>query len=868
MVFEDRQSMDENSAPVEDEDMSWYEEKSNECSPSIRRHSALTTALREGSVNQQSQPPLNSFLAKQKVRRHTAHANLQSDNIEQSRHIEHLESQLVAAHAKIESLTSPKTNKMRSARLRSLAAENRNLRTENATWAGKVEELVEQERSRHADTEIEMRLQVQALEEDVEVKDARIAESQWELESMRVQVKDAEGLEEANATLERKIDMLSSLLVNSPDKQASHSPATSPRKSSVRFSPSKRTYRPGSVLSRVSTSPTGKRLSLASVSEAAFWESRSCSTSVVEPLEDAHVSESRNERALSPTPSGGMFSPVSSKRLSYSDSNEDHTNSSSFGTRTGTSSSRPTSFMSTSSAGAPSWGVPMLPDGESRFSSRQRRMRKFPSGSSTLKPLILPVASTTNVQSLPASATMYPSIESIASRDVSGSSSAEPSASFMSALADDYQPTTPTVLSREESAQMERERTLNALEGKTRPVSHEERGVGLETRVASACSSGSQRISARPQSLQKELEQAEVEQAHLNALGISAPDAFEDGLVPESSNRSTYHHSRDLSPCNTMSQDCSVSMDGDDLNTPPTPKASNLRYSASHHPQSLFSRVTDIISQTKQDPFVLARRILANAWTLGSASMGGIGWWLIGPLHHHQQRYQALEGNGNANPHYSAGGRRRVKRRGHGSWQHFSAEIRNGRVVNTESSSHYGSTWMAPNRSTGHGMRDEDNSGLPFFPESSRGEPHLFPCDECTEPSSRRTLRLWFQFSLTVVLAVGLAVRYGPSALLADPSSSSSSSSAAGEEHDAANGPALDDTTKESDEQQVRRRRRHQRITSQGDVYGGAFSLDAGGVVDKGEHPSKFSDTRDGADSGYGSIAFAETLGPADFEAG
>ena len=45
-------------------------------------------------------------------------------------------------------------------------------------------------------------------------------------------------------------------------------------------------------------------------------------------------------------------------------------------------------------------------------------------------------------------------------------------------------------------------------------------------------------------------------------------------------------------------------------------------------------------------------------------------------------------------------------------------------------------------------------------------EPHIFPCGDCVEPSSRRTLRLWFQFSLTIVLAVGIAIKHGPGTLL------------------------------------------------------------------------------------------------------
>ncbi len=108
---------------------------------------------------------------------------------------------------------------------------------------------------------------------------------------------------------------------------------------------------------------------------------------------------------------------------------------------------------------------------------------------------------------------------------------------------------------------------------------------------------------------------------------------------------------------------------------------------------------------------------------------------------------------------------------------------------------------------------------------------------------------MWFQFSLTVVLAVGLAVKHGPGALLADPLN---------DEH-AAFRPRR--STERIDDHQVQ-----ERIASQRDEYG---TLSPGAVIaDKDQLPLRFLDNIDGADSGYGSIAFAETLGPADFEAG
>ena len=858
-IFQDQESMDENTKPLDDSEMSWYEERSNECTPSAPRATS-PTILREASLNQRVQPPLNFPLTKQTNGRARAQSTMSSHGVEQNRYIEHLESQLASAQARIETLTSPKTIKLRSVKLRSLTVENRNLQRENSEWAKRTEEMVQQERKRYASLEGAMNSRLQAMEEDMEIKDARIAEFEWELETMRAQVKEAEGLEEANANLEKKIDMLSDLLVNSPNRPESRSAATSPIKTSTQFSPSKRDKRPMSVLARASSSPNGARLSLASVSETAFWDSRSRSTSIVETPEDSSLLEDPDEQVQSPISESDHIFPDSSKRFSDSGSYDDRGNSTSFGTRTGPSSSRPTSFMSSSSMGVPSWGVPLQHDSESKISNRQRKMRKFPSGSNTLKPLILPVASTGNVPSLPASAPIYPSIEAVAQRDVSDGSSIDPTTSFLTRLVDSSPYSTPTVPSRQRSTTSVREQTLNALEGKRRNASAEMGSFDGETCVASGSSPEAESVFAdsrrrrrsKPESLQKELEQADTEHARLNGLGISASEAFEESRVPLTSRSFDSQDPTYLPQRNATPRARPRSIESNDPITPPTLKARNttLFNTTPDHPQSLFARVTNLVTQTKQDPFVLARRILTNAWTLGSASMGGMGWWLIGPLHHHQ-RCRSLECRNKPESHSIPDGSSRRGACGNVHWQHFSAEIRNGRVVDLGPSGECERTSKTPKHPLAH---DECKSNTipPFVPGNSRVEPHLFPCDECVEPSSRRTLRMWFQFSLTVVLAVGLAVKHGPGVLLADLSEDGHT--------------AICPRTASGREQQEQQQRRQERMSLQQDEDD-TIRLDTG-VGAEDELSSTLVDSRDGADSAYGSIAFAETLGPADFEAG
>ena len=726
-IFQESRSMDdENTRPFDDDgETSWYEEKSNECTPS-------RGVLQEGSLNQKTQPPLSPPSARTKTR-----SSLSADVVEQSRYIEHLESQLASAQAKIDALTSPKTNKLRSVKLRSLTTENRNLTKDNSEWAKRAEEMVQEEKKKYASLELDFN----SLREDLEIKDTRIAESEWELEAMRTHLRDAEGLEAANANLEKKIDMLSGLLVNSPNKPGVQSAATSPKKLS---SPVKK--RPISVLSRVSSSSNGARMSLASASETAFWDSRSRSASILERQEDPSL-----EQTQSPVFNADNISPDSSKRFSFTDSYDDHRNSASLTSRTGPSS-RPTSFMSTSSL-----GVPIQYEGDSKYSNRPRKMRKFPSGSNTLKPLILPVAFE---QSLPASAPIYPSITTVAHRDISEYSSMDPTTAFLRNLEDNFPCSTPTAQTRLRSTTLAREETLKALEGRRSEMKKEYDGSSSEE------SEGS-----NPRNLQKELEQA-----NFNALGISeGPDNIS-------------HHQL----------------------TPPTLKAHETTLKTNHS-RSLFARITSLITQTKQDPLDLARRILANAWTLGCASLGGLGWWLIGPLHYHHRTRSAEQPN--CRP-----------------WHHFSAEIRNGHIVDSGYSSCCDRTWNMPHSRDVH-------SEPPGLPPLFRSQPHLFPCDDCVEPSSRRTLRVWFQFSLMVVLAVGMAVKYGPGVLLADLTKShmTTRSHSPNKEDEAV--PRYDD----------------------GDdtVKMSRSALTGSPTGDRSEMRNPF-----------GNIAFAETSKPDDFEAG
>ena len=771
-IFESEPPMDENNPGVLG--TSWYIDKSNECSPAVNRTPLTTMGLREGTLNQRMPTPLSSPSAKQSKRRNSIFVDHDRENVGQARYIEHLESQLASALAKIDSLNSPKTAKMRTAKLRSLNVENRNLRAENASWAKKAEDMVEEQRRIHSAAEAETNAQLESLKEDMDSKGSRIAELEWEIESMGVKMKEAEGLVEANARLEKRIDLLSTLVVKSPTKITTRSTLTSPRKSDS----SARVPRPASMLVGAPSSPPLLRHSVTSISESAFWDTRSRSTSSIVETPEGDESEQVHNAQLQ------IEAEEEACRSAYGNPDTaesaiaDNTSRDSASFRSApSSSSRPASFISTSSTGAPPWGMPPQPYSEVRASGRQRRMRRFPSGSSSLKPLILP--STSTVTSFPASAPIFPSIDAITNEDIPDSRMDPISAAFFTHLVENQLDDTPTAQPRHRNAAWVQEQTLKALVGKK---DSSETGVNtngrpsssrFQERPASVIGSiaTSPRERQRPQSLQTELERAEHGATPHDFLGTHSREPVNAYHIHASGQE------RDADFCSAVKSP--PSRPGDvprrHRRGETTPRAgrgvkdrlvpmSNFKArpveaeSSCNQADGLLQRFTHVITQTRQDPVTLARRIVHNAWNLGSSSLGGIAWWLVGPLHHHSHK-SGRRWDSEGHPERAS-----ENQGGQPLYPHFTGRPSRGAQQQQRD---YGSTWTS---SSGRYARPHPLPAIvPPSTSSLRDEPHLFPCDQCEEPSSRRTIRMWFHFCLTVVLAVGMAVRHGPGALIAEP---------------------------------------------------------------------------------------------------
>lgn len=863
---------------------SWYKEGSCDCSPSAAVVTPVNMVkLREVSGNQKTPPaPLSSPLTKQVKGRHEKRTNLRSASSEASKYIEHLEFQLASVNAKLDSLTSPNTNKLRSAKLRALTVDNRNLRQDLSAWEKQFAARVQEERDQRLEVEMELRICLRALENDIELKDARIAELEWEVESMRVKIGDAEGLEEVNIGLERRIEILTNLLAHSPNKLDMSSAATSP----VRADPIKRTPRPKSMLPRIPSPSGGVRLSLSTVAETAFWQPNNIgsSSNVVQSPEDA-VQGTDGQDLQSPACDEGVQSPGYRRQSRQSGSFESRSRTSASFRSAPSSASRPTSFRSSGSFGPTPWGLPHVADIDTRSANKQRKMRKFPSGSVSLRPLILPAA--TVGPSLPASAPIYPSIEATARRAMS-EVSLDPTTSFLSKPVDSPPATTPDAPRRHRSTSWVQEQTLKALEGKFKDVErlNEEQASPSIVLTSEEKLFGFREVPSeddirrsRPRSLQKELEGADFEQIG-QAQALASPEIFEDGLIPvdiDKSPRESPESSQILIeidqtpskaplPAAFPRQTClliQAEYTPKREKKPKTPaytscqpvKAPPSTLLTTQQASGIFSRLTNLISQTKQDPYVLARRLLSNAWAQGSKRLGGIGWWLLGLVYGTRWRKRKrLADSGTVEPTTTQDF----------DWYHFTAEASRRRTAEHYFRD-YGAchqmtdSWLSPPHASSSRQVPSSNTIPPStFSPKPRNEPHLFPCADCVEPSSRRTLRLWFHFSLAIVLAVGIAIKHGPATLISeqDPDPRLPTHAPQGPRYQEPH-PHERDPLLQAHRSQSRRRGPRD-----------------GFLVD--DHPSHTSPPSSlrvnslgsrGLDSGYGSITFAETLGPADFEA-
>ena len=763
---------------------SWYNESSNTCSPAALSASSVNmNKLREISLNEKTPPPLNSPLARQVRGKRKKRVNLRSTSSDSTQYIDHLESQLAAANAKLDVLVSPNTTKARCTRIRVLTTENRSLKQDLANWEKGFSEKMQEERERHVKVEKAIRLKLHTLQGEIEDRNARVKELEWDLECLLARLKDKEGVEMLNTDLEKRVDVLSELLAHSPTKLDLYSATPSPSKANYK----ERTPRPRSMVPRIPSSPCGVRLPLKAISKMELWRSKSFSSSM-------SISESpegpvpKDQVGGDTTSSQLIEQPTQSGSLDHGSETPHSLHS------TTATSSRRTSIYSNSShsQGLSTWGLPehIDSDVQRKFVNRQRRMRRFASGACSLKPLILPSAIVAATPALPATAPICSGSDS-RNRDISDFS-LDPTTAFLS-VHDHMTPTsTPTqpVRRKSTSVHVAQEQTLKTLEGRdcVAQAFEEHSIVQFPCPMLSDVSSGRTRISSsmsrpkasRPRSLHDELEQVKRD----------IPEPFDDGLIPVRDRREVsrevvpvdieaclpcpisigtvgaplpgYHLSSQLRPLRDPAERIIKNRIKTESLLSTTPKASASIAISPKHAPGVCSDLKGMMRRTNKSFVYLAHRVIYNAWFLGCAKLNGAAWWLLGLAYPFRRR----------------------KRRGVADEATVESSVPENSTCDLLLSYEEGSEPLEsetfgqdlakvipcrPTTEISGCSITHHHSHFASLP-SSRQATRVWPCPECVEPSCRRTLRLWFHFSLAVVLAIGTAIKNGPGSLLVEPS--------------------------------------------------------------------------------------------------
>ena len=777
-IFEDSTAT---KGTCESTTISWVQE-ANGNSPSPRSDPPYKMLkLREGSLNERTPSPLNSPMIKQINSRRRSRISPRSTSFEATKYIEHLESELGSLHTKIDALTSPTAAKSQTSKLRALTAQIRTFRNELSGWESKFDDRVADAIYQRSVIDADLKMQIRRFEDEAEMKDIKITELERELENAAIKIKNSESLASTNLELERKNNFLTELLAISPTKFESQSAVTSP----VKLVFNQRPPRPRSMLPSIPASASDVRRASTSTFDMVSWCPRNFARTF-------SIAESPEESVFSPTDEGVTRSSQTAKHSRHSKSNESGSGASfSLTSAPSSSSSRPTSLISTSSSGT-SFGFPTGSLDESKLVNRQRRMRRFPSGTCSLKPLILPTATVGPL--LPASAPLYWTGQ-IPTRDVSDVLY-DPSVSSASKNELPSPITTPTQ-PRRRSVTAARKNSLDIVEGKpictsvtqvsetsSEMLVDRTPGAIIQTDEYEDQPSTVQSPNLKRRSLQVELERVKEvldtksdttpvppnvrgESDRRRSLGTDRVIGNIDGVdsnrstknAPNSPVGSTQHSSSHLI---TTPRQSGMSP----LPTSSQGKETYISTSTFETKFGIFTKLADLITSMKQDPVALARRILRNAWIFGSSKFGGICWWLLGLLFG-SYRWKKKQTTDLQTDEEDL--------TGNVGWSHYSSGTHQAGRTEQYPDDVYDSprqVYLPSTRCDPEGVGEAFHSpGLST--DATRNHTMIarespLRCKDCVEPTSRRTVRLWFKLSLAIVLAIGVAIKEGPGTLLID----------------------------------------------------------------------------------------------------
>ncbi|KAF1825542.1 uncharacterized protein K489DRAFT_408183 [Dissoconium aciculare CBS 342.82] len=193
--------------------------------------------LRLGKIHSDdinSPPPPPKSAARLRAVRARAKINhpRRSISAEARKYVEHLEAELVAAQNQISAITSPSATREQSSRVRTLSAETKVLQEELAEWESQYEQRVREGVEQHVRAEAGLRSRIRTLERIAEEARSRADNLEMQLGSATLNL---EVIETANVRLEKRLEIMSSLLAASPVKIDLHADTPGrPRMSKVR----------------------------------------------------------------------------------------------------------------------------------------------------------------------------------------------------------------------------------------------------------------------------------------------------------------------------------------------------------------------------------------------------------------------------------------------------------------------------------------------------------------------------------------------------------------------------------------------------------------------------------------------------------
>jgi hypothetical protein len=651
-------------------------------------------------------------------------SRMRKPSYETTRYIEHLETQLAAAQSQLSPMQSSSARPQVS-KLRALNAELKVLKQEIAEWESKFDARLREEIGERTQVEAKLRTRIRVLEGQIELDSCRITELEYEKEIQAQKLRDAESLKSTNRSLERRVDVLTELLAQSPTRpETPWSPVRGSDAMSPTRSPGPRLSRPRSMVPSI---PLRRRDSL------------------FQPLvgtdADGHHSHSPlHELAMeldTGKPVQSVSQPLQANIIPETDSRD-----SLFDTSTVSSSSksqRSSAFSQFSSVSSQwSFPFPFSPDFHGKMHVRPRTMRRFPSGTCTLKPLILPTATAQALNYLP---------------QQSLSSHLEPSPAFDPAMefVDDGIDDGPEEETGDTVYSMVQQDTLAALEGytsyyKTFDEAILEYGEGLPYSIKAENSGSNDGYSTLRRN-------ARTDNDGSSLTRFFATEAAD--ILPNPGMESTQAHS-----CSSSTTD-SINGLGSALSTRRT-KVQNHNWGSDKTPKAgaMSPNVNQIsspgiIGQAREILFgfcgqfkgfqscfsVLARRIIASVWKTGVRRFGKLSWWILGMLIGSQTRRAWFK---TTPPVLKADTYERHR---------YSGGLEGARSGDGLLSVH--KDCGAPSTSTRPKLRREQ---LAICSDSTDSHTH--------GNSLSHTLCLWAKFSIALVVAVGLAFRHGPGSLL------------------------------------------------------------------------------------------------------